>query len=145
MENNYNIVMVFAMRQHRISLRYMCVPLSLNPPTTFLPTLFFWVVTEHQLWVPCFMHETCTGHCFTYGNAHVSMVLKFIIISLSVSTFNFWYGSFHVSLCIFTYVCICVFLKNKIEIILTLDILWTFLYVMTHFPYSLKTWFLMLS
>ena len=42
---------------------YTCVPPILNPPSTCLPTLF-WVVPEHWLWVPCFMHQTCTGHLF---------------------------------------------------------------------------------
>ena len=35
-----------------------------NPLTTSLPTLSLWVVPEHRLWVPCFMHGTCTGHLF---------------------------------------------------------------------------------
>ena len=137
--------MVFAIHQHESASGIHVPHPPWTPTTTFLPTLSFWVVTEHQLWVPWFMHQTCTGHCFTYGNAHISMILRFIIIFFSVSTFNFWYGSFHVSLCIFTYVCIRVSLRNKIEIILTLEILWTLLYIMTHFPYSVKTWFLMLS
>ena len=40
---------------------YICPPI-LNP--TSLLTLSLWVVPEHWLWVPCFMHQTCTGHLF---------------------------------------------------------------------------------
>ena len=42
---------------------HMCLPI-LNPPPTSLPTQSFWVVPEHQRWVPCFMHRTCTVHLF---------------------------------------------------------------------------------
>jgi len=42
---------------------YMC-PSILKSPTTSLPTPSLWVVPEHQLWVPCFMYWTCTGHLF---------------------------------------------------------------------------------
>ena len=35
-----------------------------EPPPTFLPTPSLWVVPEHWLWVPCFMHWICTGHLF---------------------------------------------------------------------------------
>ena len=37
----------------------MCSPI-LNPPPTPLLT-YNWVVPEHWLWVPCFMHQTYTG------------------------------------------------------------------------------------
>ena len=46
-----------------ISDRYTCVPTSWTTPRP-LPTLFLLVVPEHQFWVPCFMHRTCTGHLF---------------------------------------------------------------------------------
>ena len=42
---------------------YMCPPI-LNPLSTSFSTLSLWVVPEHQLWVPCFMHRICTGHLF---------------------------------------------------------------------------------
>ena len=42
---------------------YMCPPHP-EPPPTSLPTLSLWVVPEHWLWVPCFMHRTSTGHLF---------------------------------------------------------------------------------
>ena len=35
-----------------------------EPPSTSLPTPSIWVVPEHQLWVPCFVHQTWTGHLF---------------------------------------------------------------------------------
>ena len=40
------------------------VPHPEPPLPTSLPTLSLWVFPEHQLWVPCFMHQTCTGHLF---------------------------------------------------------------------------------
>jgi len=42
---------------------YMCSPIP-NLPLTSLPTLSFWVVPEPWLWVPGFIHQTCTGHLF---------------------------------------------------------------------------------
>ena len=36
----------------------------LNPPPPSLPTLSLWLVPEHQIWVPCFMYQTCTGYLF---------------------------------------------------------------------------------
>ena len=59
-----------------IAHRYTCIPSILNPPPVFLPTLSFWVVPECQFWVPFFMHQTCTGHPFTYGNVHVSVLFS---------------------------------------------------------------------
>lgn len=41
-------------------------PTILNPPPTSLPTLALWVVPEHQIWVPCFMHEFINITYFTY-------------------------------------------------------------------------------
>ena len=45
-----------------IGHRYTCAP----PPswTPSLPNQSLWVLPEHWLWVPCFMHQTCTGHLF---------------------------------------------------------------------------------
>ena len=41
----------------------MCTP---HPelPSHLPPTPSLWVILEHWLWVPCFMHRTCTGHLF---------------------------------------------------------------------------------
>ena len=44
---------------------HTCPPI-LNPPPTSLPTPTLWVVPENQLWVPCLMHGTCTGHLFLF-------------------------------------------------------------------------------
>ena len=46
-----------------ISYECTCPPIS-NPPPDYLPTPSLWVVSEHQLWVLCFMHRICTGHLF---------------------------------------------------------------------------------
>ena len=35
-----------------------------EPPPTSLPTPSLWVLLEYQLWVLCFMHQTCPGHLF---------------------------------------------------------------------------------
>ena len=37
---------------------YMCPTIMNHPPTSFPTSL--WIVPEHQLWVPCFMHRTYT-------------------------------------------------------------------------------------
>ena len=48
----------------------------LNPPTS-LPTPSLWVITEHRLWVPCFMYRTCTGHRFFSSFQSLSRVQLF--------------------------------------------------------------------
>ena len=40
-----------------------CVPPFWTPPT-FLYTPSLWVAPEHWLWVPFFMHGSCTGNLF---------------------------------------------------------------------------------
>ena len=62
-----------------ITHRYICVPSILKPPSMSLSALSLWVVPEHQFWVPFFMHQTCTGHLFTYGNVHISVLFSQII------------------------------------------------------------------
>ena len=68
--------MVFAIYQHE-SATGVHVSLHPEPPATSLLTRSLWVVPEHWLWVPCFMHGTCI--CFTYGNVHVSVLFSQII------------------------------------------------------------------
>ena len=65
LEDNYFTILWWIlpyinMNQPRV---HMCPPI-LNSPFTFLPTPSLWAVPEHQFWVPCFMHQTCTGHLF---------------------------------------------------------------------------------
>ena len=57
---------------------HMCSHIQNLPPTS-LPRLLFFVVPEHWLWVSCIMHWTCTGHLFTYGHVHVSVLFSQII------------------------------------------------------------------
>ena len=57
----YNVVMVFAIHGMNLLQVYMCLPHPESPPTS-LPTPSLWVVPEYWLWMPCFMHGTCTGH-----------------------------------------------------------------------------------
>ena len=57
---------------------HMCPPI-LNPPPTSLPNPTLWVVPEHQLWVRCFMHWTCTSHLFLHMVIHVSKLFFHII------------------------------------------------------------------
>ena len=61
-----------------IGHRYTSVPSLLNTRPTALSTRSLQVVTEHQLWVPCIIHQTPIG-CFTCGNVYVSMVFSQII------------------------------------------------------------------
>ena len=42
---------------------YLC-PFPLKPPSQLLPIPPLLVVTEHQLWVPCFIQQTPTGYLF---------------------------------------------------------------------------------
>ena len=40
-----------------------CVPHP-EPPSHLPPQPILWVFPDHWLWVPCFMHQTCTGYLF---------------------------------------------------------------------------------
>ena len=42
---------------------YTCVP-HVEPLPNSLPILSLWVFPVHQLWVPCFRHQTWTGDLF---------------------------------------------------------------------------------
>ena len=68
-----------------ISHKCTCVPPFWTLHTTSLRTPSLWVVPEHQLWVPCFMHRTCTGHHFTYGNSYFLAGLYLLDILLGWS------------------------------------------------------------
>ena len=59
----YNIVII-TIHQHESATGIHVFPHPEPPPPTSLPTLSFWVVPEHLLWLPCFMHQTWTGHLF---------------------------------------------------------------------------------
>ena len=48
-ENNYNIVMVFAIHKHESAPGIHVPPRILNASPTSLPTLSLWVVLEHWL------------------------------------------------------------------------------------------------
>ena len=41
---------------------FTCVPSLLNTSRTSVPLPSLQVVTEHQLWVPCIIHQTPTGY-----------------------------------------------------------------------------------
>ena len=66
--------MVFAIHRHKSH-----VSPHPEPPPTSLSTPFLWVVPEHQLWVPCFIHQTCTGHLFYICNIYVSVLFSPIV------------------------------------------------------------------
>ena len=51
----------FAIHRHEPARVHVSI---LNPSPTSLHTLSLWVVPEHRLSLPCFMHQTCTGHLF---------------------------------------------------------------------------------
>ena len=59
----YNIVMAFAIYQHESATGIHVSP-SPELPCTSLQTPSLQVVTEHWLWVSCFMLQTGTGHPF---------------------------------------------------------------------------------
>ena len=54
---------IFAIQQHESPTGHMCLRI-LNPTPTSLPTPSLWVVPDHWLCVPCFMHRACPGHLF---------------------------------------------------------------------------------
>ena len=45
-------------------MNQLWVHMSPHPEPPSFSILSFWVVPEHQLWMPCFMHWICTGHLF---------------------------------------------------------------------------------
>ena len=71
----YNIVVVFAIYRHEWATGLHVSP-HLEPPPISLPIPSLWVVPEHLLWVPCFMHQIYIGHLFTYGNIHDSLLFS---------------------------------------------------------------------
>jgi len=57
----------FAIRQQESAIGIHVSPPHRHhpePPPSCLPTPSLRVLTEHQLWVPCFMHRTPTGCLF---------------------------------------------------------------------------------
>ena len=79
-EANYFTILwwFFAINWHESAIGVHVSPILNPPPISFLiPSL--WVVPVYQLWVPCFMHWTWTGHLFHYDNIHVSMLFSQII------------------------------------------------------------------
>ena len=46
----------FVIHQHESAIDIYVAPSILNPLPISLPTLSLWVIPEHKLWVPCFMH-----------------------------------------------------------------------------------------
>ena len=65
--------MAVAIHQHESATG---VPPHPEHPSNPFPTPSLWVAPEHWLWVPCFMHQTCTVIYSTYGNVHVSMLFS---------------------------------------------------------------------
>ena len=48
--------MAFAIHPHESAIGIHVYPPILNAPPSSLALLLLWVLPEHQLWVPCFMH-----------------------------------------------------------------------------------------
>ena len=114
-----------------IGHRYTYIPPILNPPATSLPTLFLCVIPEHWLWMPCFMHQTCTDHLFSHGDVYVSVLfsqsiprssptesqsLFFVCVSFAACMQDRWYHLSRSHICALIYG-ICPFLSDLLCII----------------------------
>ena len=69
-----------------ISHRYTRVTSILNRPPTSHHTLCLQVVTEYQLWMPCFIHQNCTGYLF-----YIWQCICFNAILSNHPTFSFFH------------------------------------------------------
>ena len=66
---------------------HRCAPI-LNRLHISLPTTPLWVVSEHQLWLPCFMNWTCIGHLFYICN--INVFPTFFNLSLNLAIRSSW-------------------------------------------------------
>ena len=71
--------MVFAIHQYESATSTHVSPHPETPPIS-LPTPSVWVVPEHWLWVPCFVHRTCTDHSILH-----MVIYMFLCYSLKSS------------------------------------------------------------
>ena len=94
----YQVALASAIQQRELAISVYIYPLPLEPPS-HLPMPPLWIVTEHWAELPVLYGSFPLAIYFTYGNAHVSVLLSVH------PTFSFPRCNHVSSLCLCLYSC----------------------------------------